>query len=76
MRARELLALLADDFEARLRRAVLRREGISPLSLRAMFISRKAILREACHMVLDDRMASGASFDEGKFRELMKEAEG
>ena len=76
MELEKLLEALERDSMARLRHAVLREAGVPPFSLRAMLVSKKRLLRYACHLVLDGREHSGGSggFDMEKFKRL-KEGE-
>lgn len=74
--AEELLRKTAEDAAGRLRRVVLRRLGVCPLSLRGRLLSRRGALRLACQMVVDGRASGGAAaggnpnFDEARFRRL------
>ena len=82
MDAEMLLEAMRQDSHARLRHWVLRREGISPFSLRSLFIGRRGIIREACHMVLDREGASalpgdrGGSFSMERFSQMKEDENG
>ena len=76
-----LLEGLERDSFSRLRWVVCRRLGLSPVSLRAMTMTRKRLIYCAANLVLDmgkkaageDREAMGnPKFDESMFRELAR----
>ena len=73
MSAEFLLHTVERDAMARLKWCVLRRLGVCPVSLRAMFLSRRRVLRLAAHLVLDGnakREEETPAFDMARFRSL------
>jgi hypothetical protein len=72
--AEELLAETASDSYGRLRWQVLRRLGICPASLRALLLPRRAVLRFAGQLVLDDGGAVPSevnpNYDPARFQRL------
>lgn len=80
MEPRKLLEALERDSYARLKWAVLMEEGLCPFSLPALFMGKRAVLRHACHMILDRGISpaedSGGSFSMERFMKMKEAANG
>ena len=77
--AQKLLEALERDGYARLKWAVLKEEGLCPFSLPALLMGKWAVLRIACHMILDKGGASeerGGSFSMERFMKMKEAANG
>ena len=76
MTAAELIAAAQEDHFARLKWQVLRALGICPASVRALLLTKRAVLCMACQLVLDGGAVPGGAqtenpdFDMARFKQL------